>query len=76
MQTSMGSSYQSSHRHNVVYWIEIPNGNHGNCTGHNYICSNCGYEFTCFDGTPFEYAIFQCRRCKAKMIDIKRGDLK
>lgn len=72
MQTSMGSSYRSSQ----VYWIEIPNGNHGNCTGHNYICSNCGYEFTCFGGTPFEYGIFRCRRCKAKMIDIKRSDLK
>lgn len=72
----MGSSYRSLHRHNAVYWIEIPNGNHGNCTGYNYICSNCGYEFTCFDGTPFEHDMFQCRRCKAKMIDIKRGDLK
>ena len=25
----MGGSYRSSHRHNAVYWIEIPNGNHG-----------------------------------------------
>lgn len=76
MQTSMGNSYRSSHRHDAAYWIKISNGNHGNCTGHNYICSNCGYEFTCFGGTPFEYGIFQCRRCKAKMIDIKRSDLK